>query len=125
MSEASNSLGRQGEILARDYLARAGYTILEHNYRSRGGELDIIAEEGETLVFVEVKTRKDTAFGSPFEAVTTKKQRQMARVALEYLVRQGGQERPARFDVVAVTFAGTTPRIELMRNAFGLEGDRR
>ena len=122
MSATSLSLGKQGELLARAYLEQAGYTILAYNYRARSGELDIVAEEAGTLVFVEVKTRKDTSFGSPFEAVTMKKQRQMAKVALEYLGRHGGPERPARFDVVAVTFAGEAPRIELMKNAFELNG---
>lgn len=121
MSDPGKELGRQGEELAAAYLARAGYRIVARNYRSRLGELDLIAEEKGTMVFVEVKTRRDGAAVGPFEAVTAAKRRQMARVATEYLVRHGGSDRPARFDVVAVTLAGNEPRIELMKNAFALD----
>ncbi|MEW6594843.1 MAG: YraN family protein [Thermodesulfobacteriota bacterium] len=121
MSDPGKELGRQGEGLAAAYLARAGYRIVARNYRSRLGELDLVAEEGGVVVFVEVKTRRDGAAVGPFEAVTASKRRQMARVALDYLTRHGQNERAARFDVVAVTFGGGGPRIELMKNAFALD----
>lgn len=121
MSESGKQLGRQGEELATAYLERAGYRILARNYRTRSGELDLVAEEKETVVFVEVKTRRDGAAVGPFEAVTAAKRRQLARVAMDYLAREGKGERPTRFDVVAVTLAGNEPRIELMKNAFALD----
>lgn len=121
MSDQGKELGKRGEALAAAYLEQVGYTILARNYRSRCGELDLVAEEAGTVAFVEVKTRRDAAFGSPFEAVTAAKRRQMARVALDYLARHQRSERAARFDVVAVTFAGSEPRIELLKNAFGLD----
>ncbi|MEW6502216.1 MAG: YraN family protein [Thermodesulfobacteriota bacterium] len=121
MSDPTKELGREGERLAAEYLARAGYVILARNYRARSGELDLIAKEGDTLVFVEVKTRRAGAAVGPFEAVTRAKRRQMARVALDYLTRSGEGEQPARFDVVAVTFGKGEPFVELMKNAFGLD----
>lgn len=121
MSDPTKELGRKGERLAAEFLARAGYAIVARNYRARSGELDLIAKEGDTLVFVEVKTRRAGAAVGPFEAVTAAKRRQMARVALDYLTRSGVGERPARFDVVAVTFGSGPPQVELMKNAFGLD----
>ncbi|MDA8165282.1 MAG: YraN family protein [Desulfobacteraceae bacterium] len=113
-------VGRQGEELARRHLERHGYRIIACNYRVRFGEIDLIAEEGETLVFIEVKTRTGPTHGHPLEAVTPAKQRQLARVALEYLSRERG-ERPVRFDVVAVLLnTSGPPRIEIIRNAFEL-----
>jgi len=121
MSGPGKELGKQGERLAAEYLARAGYKIVARNYRSRLGELDLVAEEQGVVVFVEVKTRRDGAAVSPFEAVTRAKRRQIARVALDYLARHCQGERATRFDVVAVTLVGGEPRIELMKNAFALD----
>lgn len=121
MSDPAKELGKQGEALAAAYLERAGYRIVARNYRSRLGELDLIAEEKGSVVFIEVKTRRDGAAVGPFEAVTKAKRRQMAKVALDYLTRHGQNERPARFDVVAITLVGNAPRIELMQNAFALD----
>ncbi len=121
MSDPGKELGKQGEALAAAYLERIGYRIVARNYRLRLGELDLIAEENGSVVFIEVKTRRDGAAVGPFEAVTRAKRRQMAKVAMEYLVRHGQSERAARFDVVAVTLVGNEPRIELMQNAFALD----
>ncbi len=121
MSDPDKELGKQGEALAAAYLERIGYRIVARNYRLRLGELDLIAEENGSVVFIEVKTRRDGAAVGPFEAVTRAKRRQMAKVAMEYLVRHGQSERAARFDVVAVTLVGNEPRIELMQNAFALD----
>ena len=124
MTFPKKELGAKGEEIAVRYLKRRGYRILERNYRSRLGEIDIIAEHGAHLVFVEVKTRSDTLFGSPFESVTVHKQRQLSKVALEYLSKQGCHDRPARFDVVGVQLQKVNAirlqdaRIELMQNAF-------
>jgi len=108
------------------YLQARGYTIIVCNYRLRFGEIDIIADDGGTLVFVEVKTRVGTSFGPPFESVTPHKQRQMSKVALEYIGRHGLADRPARFDVVGILFpAGETtssmpPKVEVVKDAFNL-----
>lgn len=119
MSDPRATLGQSGEDLAADYLVRAGYTILVRNYRQNSGEIDIIAEEKGTLVFIEVKTRKNLAFGSPAAAVTPRKQRQISKVAQEYLMRHNLFDRPARFDVVSILM-GRVPVIEVVPNAFDL-----
>lgn len=122
MSEKSGIFGQTGEELAAAFLRRKGYKILVRNYRQKCGEIDIIATDGGTLVFVEVKTRKNTAFGSPFEAVTEKKQRQIGRVAQDYLGRNDLFNVPARFDVVSILVQGEqSPVIEHLSNAFDLQ----
>lgn len=119
-------LGARGEAIAVGYLQSRGYRILECNYRNKLGEIDIIAEQGEDLVFIEVKTRSDSLFGSPLESVTIPKQRQLSKVALEYLSKCNCHDRPARFDVVGVQLkaAGAAQfqdaAIELVQNAFDL-----
>ncbi|MBU0946302.1 MAG: YraN family protein [Proteobacteria bacterium] len=102
MSEARITLGKQGEDLAAHHLIKLGFSILARNYRQKIGEIDIIARDGNCLVFVEVKTRKTLRFGQPFEAVTTKKQAQLTRVALDYLNRNKLLDQPARFDVISI-----------------------
>ena len=121
MSEKREALGRIGENLAAEYLQDAGYKILVRNYRQKCGEIDIIAQDRDTLVFIEVKTRKTMSYGPPFAAVTVKKQRQIGRVAQEYLCRNGLFNRPARFDVVSILIKdGHKPDIEVLTNAFDL-----
>lgn len=116
------SIGGSGEDIAAVFLQRLGYVILTRNYRRRFGEIDIVAEEGDILVFVEVKTRSSAAFGSPLEAVDSRKQRRMARAALDYLSRSKQHGRQARFDVVAVLLQPQgSPRIEHIRNAFDIQ----
>lgn len=112
--------GKQGEDLAAAHLAENGYRILERNYRSVFGEIDIVAEEGDTLVFVEVKSRRSEAYGDPQLAVGSKKQRKISRVAMSYLSEKGWNRRPARFDIVAVKLRPSGNLIELIRNAFEL-----
>ena len=113
------SLGKRGEELAAAFLIRQGYTILARNYRQRYGELDIVAEEGDTLVFVEVKTRRSTRFGSAWEAVTPAKQRQISLLALDFISRRRLHDRKIRFDVVAVSMPRSgRPVVELLRNCF-------
>jgi len=121
LSEKRGILGQTGEELATAYLQKAGYKILIRNYRQKCGEIDIIAEDKGTLVFVEVKTRKNTSFGIPFAAVTEKKQRQIGRVAQVYLSRNNLFNRPARFDVISILMdEDRPPVIELLPNAFDL-----
>lgn len=114
-------LGLQGEGLAREFLEKSGYRIVCCNYRCKLGEIDIIAKDGVTLVFVEVKTRSDSAFGSPAAAVTIRKQRQICRAAQCYLAEHGLFGTPARFDVIAI-YLGKNGRqhIELITDAFEL-----
>ncbi len=95
-------LGSEGESFAIQYLIKQGYAIMEHNYKTRIGEIDIIAKDGETIVFVEVKTRTDDTFASPFESVTTAKRQKIKNVASLYLQKQK-KESPARFDIISIT----------------------
>ena len=126
MTLQKKELGAKGEEFAVRYLKSQGYRILARNYRIRLGEIDIIAEQGTDLVFIEVKTRSDTLFGSPLDSITTPKQRQLSKVALEYMSKKGCHNRPARFDVVGVQLKGVNApqlqnaKIELVQNAFDL-----
>jgi putative endonuclease len=126
MTLRKKKLGEKGEDIAVRYLKSRGYRILERNYRIKLGEIDIIAEQGADLVFIEVKTRSDILFGTPFDSVTVPKQRQLSKVALEYMSKQGCHNRPARFDVVGVQLKAVNTRplqdtkIELVQNAFDL-----
>jgi putative endonuclease len=126
MTLQKKELGAKGEEVAVRYLKSQGYRILERNYRIRLGEIDIIAEQGIDLVFIEVKTRSDILFGSPLDSVTIPKQRQLSKVALEYMSKKSCHNRPARFDVVGVQLKGVSApqlqnaNIELVQNAFDL-----
>jgi putative endonuclease len=121
MTIARQKLGHSGEDLAAVYLQEAGYRILERNYRTRLGEIDIIARDGDTLVFVEVKVRRSPSFGSAKAAVTAAKRRRLSMVALVYLKSPAGRGTSrARFDVVAVDRHGPEARLELVRNAFDI-----
>ena len=114
-------LGRQGEELAGEYLQRLGYRILCRNYRIAHGEIDLIAEHLGVLVFIEVKTRSGELFGNPFDAITRKKQIQLSKVALDYILRHNMMNAAARFDAVAVYMRHDRPaRIEIVKNAFDL-----
>lgn len=99
---ASRPLGKRGEDVAVRLLRRKGYKIVARGHRSGFGELDIVAVDGRTIVFVEVKTRRHTGAGTPAEAVTREKQRRVAAAALSYLRLHGLTEYTARFDVVAI-----------------------
>jgi len=120
MRNRQQQFGAKGESLAIRHLKKNGYQILEQNYRNRLGEIDIIARENSTLVFVEVKSRKSTRYGSPKLAVTACKQRRISLVALAYLKSTGQTRSRARFDVVTVTAGRDAPRIEIIKNAFEL-----
>ncbi len=111
--------GKQGEELAATFLKNKGLKIIARNVRLKSGEIDIIARADDTLVFVEVKTRSSTAFGSPLEAVDARKMRQVSRAAQEYLIRNGGHDQAMRFDVVGILL-GADIDIEHIENAFDL-----
>ena len=110
--------GRQGEEMARRFLEGLGFTILETNYRFRHGEIDIIARDGEDLVFCEVKARSNDEYGGPEEAVTPRKQVQLRKVARGYLHERGISGQACRFDVVAIRLTGAEPEINHLKNAF-------
>ncbi len=121
MSNSRQHLGQNGEEIAAALLGENGYRILARNYRCKCGEIDIIAKQGDTLVFLEVKTRTGMAYGSPSAAVTLKKQRQISRTAQYYLAVHNLFDAPARFDVVSVIITPhQLPRIEIIANAFDL-----
>lgn len=110
-------LGEKGEALAVAYLQSKGYTLLQQNFRTKSGEIDCILQDGEELVFVEVKTRTNGEFGSPLEAVDRRKWQQITRVAQEYLARTKGFDQAVRFDVVGVVI-GSANTIEHIKNGF-------
>jgi putative endonuclease len=118
MTVKRQQLGKSGENLAVDELVARGYAVLARRYRTRGGEIDIVAEDAGTVVFVEVKARASTDFGSAVEAVTPRKQRQLVLMARDYLARARLFDRPCRFDVVAIDDVDTVPRITVYCNAF-------
>lgn len=107
-----------GEDLACAELQRRGYAIVERRYRTRFGEIDIIAKDGLTIVFVEVKTRMTQEFGGAAAAMTGWKQRRISRMAADYLARQKRHDCPCRFDVVAIDFDESEPRVIVYPNAF-------
>jgi putative endonuclease len=110
--------GRRAEDLACDHLRRHGLRLLERNYRTPRGELDLVLDEGGTLVFVEVRYRADERFGTPAETVDTHKQRKLRAAAEHYLLARGGSTRPARFDIVALSGPLERARIEWLRDVF-------
>lgn len=119
MTRQRAQLGKMGEDAAVAFLTHEGYRVVERNFRNSLGEIDIVAQEGDTICFIEVKTRQTQDFGSPFEAVTETKQRKLALVALSYLKARGSAEANARFDVISVLFnRDEDPHVEIVRNAF-------
>jgi putative endonuclease len=116
------SVGKLGEDVACEALQRLGYAILARRFRTRAGEIDIVAREGSSLVFVEVKARRTTEFGYPLEAVTYRKRRRLCAMAAEYLARCAPRLRSCRFDVVSVLLEGSEPRVDVVRSAFDLHG---
>ncbi len=112
------ALGRRGERIAERYLRRHGYRILERNFRGAGAEIDLVAMDGETLVFVEVKTRRTAQAGMPQEAVNAYKQRHLRRAGEVYAHSHRAHDRPMRFDVVAILEDGSGRHLELLKDAF-------
>ena len=115
-------LGQEGEAIACTVLSKNGYRILERNFRNRLGEIDVIAQEKGHICFIEIKTRHILQCGSPFEAVSKFKQRQIVRVAKSYLRSKRWEDRRCRFDVVGITVDDSDqPKIEILQDAFQLE----
>ena len=119
MSLFRKLLGKEGEDRAARFLSKQGYKILERNYSTRSGEIDLIALHQGIIVFVEVKTRTSNAFGAPELAVTPQKQRSMVKAALGYIKHKKLHQVPCRFDVVAIS--GAEKEVELIQNAFEMD----
>ena len=119
MKDLRRQVGNAGEDLAAAALKKQGYKILERNYRTPLGEIDLIARHQGFLVFLEVKTRRSLHFGQPQEAVSPAKQKRLKRLADYYLKQKRLGEVPVRFDVVAITMNEEGPKIEIIPNAFG------
>src|SRR5215204_5988337 len=111
--DVRQALGILGEDLACTELQRRGYAIIERRYRTRYGEIDIVARDGDVTVFVEVKTRTGAGYGGGAEAVTLWKQRRIAKMAVDFLVRHRLHDRPCRFDVVAIDVSGRAPVVDV------------
>jgi putative endonuclease len=115
---SKREIGIVGERSAIGFLLKAGYKILDGNFRSGHGEIDIVAHDGNELVFIEVKTRHGGGFGSPEEAVTEKKQRLLRRTAEGYVREKGIENVSCRFDVVAITLEDGKAKLVHYKNAF-------
>lgn len=119
MTGVRQALGAWGERTAEAYLRVTGITVIDRNWRRREGEIDLVAVDGETLVFCEVKTRRSTAFGTGFEAVVGRKALRLRRLAAAWLQEHGGHGRRVRFDVVTVIpVRHGDPRIDHVKGAF-------
>jgi putative endonuclease len=113
--------GRVGEERAVEWLRREGYRIVERNVTTKAGEIDVVARDGETLCFIEVKARSSGVYGPAVEAVTVKKMRKLARAASLYLVRHP-TDAPCRFDVLGMDLDDGGWRFTLVRDAFSVPG---
>ncbi len=122
MVDTRKKLGNRGEKIAAKVLRKQGYRIIEKNYHSRLGEIDIVAKEDESIVFVEVKTRCSTDFGLPEEALSYDKKRRLSKLALGYLAHRRIKDTNCRFDVVSILMdnkkVSKVKHIELIKNAF-------
>ncbi len=123
MDRSRLDIAKTGEALAVAHLKARGYDILARNYRAVRGEIDLIAQDGDCIVFVEVKTRRSLKFGLPQAAVTAHKQRQISKVALAYLQTHNLFDAPCRFDVIAIHLS---PQLEVLKleqieNAFAFQ----
>ena len=118
-------LGDRGERTAVRFLKQQGYSILARQYRTDLGEIDIIALDGKTIAFIEVKTRKSNSKGEPFEAVTQQKQAQLTRLAGSFLKKHQLLHQPARFDIISILWLSekSTPDIQHFQNAFEPSGE--
>ncbi|MFH1753753.1 MAG: YraN family protein [Candidatus Omnitrophota bacterium] len=122
MSQRGVLLGRHCEDEAVRFLKRMGYKIIERNYRSRFGEIDAIAIDRGSLVFVEIKSRSSPLFGPPQLRITKKKRHNIIKTALSYLKRHSSVDAYCRIDVVAISLDKNKDRIELIKDAFGATG---
>jgi putative endonuclease len=114
--------GRRGEDVATAFVAGLGWRVVVRNFRCRAGEIDLVALDGDTVVFLEVRSRTGDRRGTPLESVDWRKQARVGRVARHFLAARGWHERAARFDVVGVRFDAEPPAVEHVRAAFDLVG---
>lgn len=105
-------LGRRGEDLAASHVRELGWEILERNYRTRFGEIDLVCQDRGTIIFVEVKTRASSDVARPDQSVTQRKQAKLRRLVEEYLVRHNLESRDVRFDVLGVILKGRRPEFD-------------
>ncbi len=123
IAEYRQSVGHEGEELATHELQRRGYAILARRYRTRFGEIDIVAQDGASVVFVEVKARRSARYGTAAESLPFWKQRRIAAMALDYLAWADRLNDPCRFDVVAIDGIGTSHLdIRVIQDAFPAQG---
>jgi putative endonuclease len=118
---SSKLVGEKGEEIAVKYLKKKGYKIVERNYQSRIGEIDIIALDKNTLVFIEVKSRYSQRYGDPIEAVDNRKKEQISKMAKMYLNRKRLWHLNCRFDVVSIVFKENKPIVKILKDAFWIE----
>ena len=118
--ESARQRGQTAEIMACDYLQGRGLTLVTRNYTCKTGELDLIMRDGEQWVFVEVRSRRASRYGSTLDTITANKQRRLIRAA-EYYLQQHRVEQPCRFDVVAITYHADQVQIEWIPNAIQVE----
>jgi putative endonuclease len=119
MTSQNFNLGMDGEEKAAVFLQSKGYVILERNYKTKYGEVDIVAQDLDTIAFVEVKSRTTYSFGGPEEQISWKKQQRVMNMALAYLKKNSLEDKPIRFDVVTIS---PDNKIELIKNAFEASG---
>ncbi len=117
------TLGKSGEELAVALLEESGYRILARNYKTKLGEIDIVAYDKDTICFVEVKTRHSDKYGLPQEAISGFKQRQISKTALIYLKKNHLLDKKARFDVVSIIYSENASKLDLIKDAFELDKD--
>lgn len=120
--KSKQHVGQTGEKAAAEFLRKQGFKVIECNFRTPLGEIDVIAEEDDVLCFIEVKMKRSGAYGGPAEAVTSRKQHQIAKVAAVYAARNCPNGKTCRFDVVTVTEENELPVVSLIRDAFQSDG---
>ena len=120
INKAKIVLGKEGERIAELFLRKKGYKLVERNYRCAAGELDLVMLDHRVVVFVEVKTRTGIRYGTPLEAVESRKQQKMIFAAQFFISAKKLGQREARFDVVGISWAGAQPLVEHIENAFEL-----
>jgi len=122
LSDFRKRVGNKGESIAEDYLKQKGYKIIHRNYRCKFGEIDIIAKDDDTIVFTEVRTKRNDNFGSPQDSITSTKIDKISKTALSFIQEEKLTGYSYRFDFIAITFSQGKPNIEHIENAFVLNG---
>ncbi len=111
-------LGKSGEDRAVNFLQQKGFSVIKKNYRTPDGEIDIIAQDGDTIVFVEVKSRRSLSYGAPEAAVDSMKKNQIKKIANQFISHYQLFDRDCRFDIVALYYEGQAVQIKYIPNAF-------